>query len=120
MRIIGGGIWILTERIKWDGAAWRDLRNTLIRSGRLMTSIDVYMNQEVRIKQLDQKIEILERLNECLSIDNDFMLCLLREIESAIEHEDKQRISVAIKQLRGQLGTEKLYQGNLKRGLVRE
>lgn len=65
-------------------------------------------------------IEGLKREIEYLKTDNEYMLCILREIEQSIDHGDQQRISFAIKQLRGQLGTEKLKNREIKPGLDKE
>lgn len=65
-------------------------------------------------------IEGLKREIEYLKTDNEYMLCILREIEQAIDHGDQQKISFAIRQLRGQLGTEKLKNREIKLGLEKE
>lgn len=78
-----------------------------------MTTINVFIDKQKHIDYLEHRIR-------CLKTERDHLLILCRDIEAAIDHDDKQQISVAIKRLRDHLGTEKLYKGNLKPGLVRE
>lgn len=58
----------------------------------------------------------IERLRK----EHQFMFALLVDIERAIEHEDKQQISVSIKRLRHNLPTKHFMTGNLKPGLERD
>ena len=57
-----------------------------------------------------------------LQRDNEFLIRLMADIEKEIDggDPDLQQISVAIKQLRGQLGTHKILDGALKPGLIRK
>ena len=72
-----------------------------------MSNITVCIDQEDRVARLEK--------------ENEFLLAALMEIEEGIDHcmIDLQLVSVGIKGLRNILGTDKLFDGALKPGLVR-